>query len=183
MIHETKTDKRKEQFGNPKIIVWDLNTIFILFIYFFTTFSILFYFYFFYFTILYWFCHTSTWIHHGCTRVPHPEPPSHLLPHTIPLGHPSAPAPSILYHASNLDWQFVSHMILYMFQCHSWIPLLIMNRPSMQISKERENLDSSVNKLNVTYSYRWSTQWQCNILFSQVYMRYSLTYNIKQIMS
>ena len=23
-----------------------------------------------YFTILYWFCHTSTWIRHGCTRVP-----------------------------------------------------------------------------------------------------------------
>ena len=34
-------------------------------------------------------------------------------PHTIPLGHPSAPAPSILYHALNLDWQFISHMILY----------------------------------------------------------------------
>ena len=32
----------------------------------------------FYFTILYWFCHTLTWIHHGCTCVPHPEPP--LLP-------------------------------------------------------------------------------------------------------
>ena len=32
------------------------------------------------------------------TRFPHPEPPSHLPPHTIPLGHPSAPAPSILYH-------------------------------------------------------------------------------------
>ena len=32
-------------------------------------------FFFFYFTILYWFCHTSTCIHHGCTRVPHPEPP------------------------------------------------------------------------------------------------------------
>ena len=44
--------------------------------------------------------------------------PSHLLPHTIPLGHPSAPAPSILYPASNLDWRFVSY-ILYMFQCHS----------------------------------------------------------------
>ena len=65
------------------------------------------FFFFFYFTILYWFCHTSTWIRHGCTRVPHPEPPSHLPPHTIPLGHPSAPAPSILYHASNLDWRFV----------------------------------------------------------------------------
>ena len=72
-----------------------------------------------YFTILYWFCHTSTWICHGCTRVPHPETPFHFPPHTIPLGHPNAPASSILYHALNLDWQFVSHMILYMFQCHS----------------------------------------------------------------
>ena len=27
------------------------------------------------YTILYWLCHTSTWIHHGCTHVPHPEPP------------------------------------------------------------------------------------------------------------
>ena len=50
------------------------------------------YYYFFYFTILYWFCHTSTWIHHGCTHVPSPEPPSHLPPCTIPLGHPSTPA-------------------------------------------------------------------------------------------
>ena len=32
--------------------------------------------YLFNFTVLYWFCHTSTWIHHGCTRVPHHEPPS-----------------------------------------------------------------------------------------------------------
>ena len=43
-----------------------------------------------------------------------------LLPlRTIPLGRPSAPAPSIQYHALNLDWWFVSHMILYIFQCHS----------------------------------------------------------------
>ena len=73
---------------------------------------------FFNFTILYWFCHTSTWICHRCTCVPHPEPPSHLPPHPIPLGHPSAPAPSTLYHASNLNWRFISHMIIYMFQCH-----------------------------------------------------------------
>ena len=58
----------------------------------------------FYFTILYWFCRTLTWILHGCTCVPHPEPPSHLPPQPIPLGHPSAPAPSILSHALNLDW-------------------------------------------------------------------------------
>ena len=72
-----------------------------------------------YFTILYWFCHTLTWIHHRCTCIPHPECPSHLPPHPIPLGHPSAPAPSTLYHAWNLDWWSVSHMIIYMFQWHS----------------------------------------------------------------
>ena len=43
----------------------------------------------------------------------------HLPPLIIPMGHPSAPAPSILYPASNLDRRFVSYMILYMFQCHS----------------------------------------------------------------
>ena len=45
--------------------------------------------------------------------------PSHLPLCTIPLGRPSAPAPSIQYRASNLDWQLISYMILYMFQCHS----------------------------------------------------------------
>ena len=45
--------------------------------------------------------------------------PSYLPPRTIPLSHPSAPAPSILYPASNLDWRFISYMILHMFQCHS----------------------------------------------------------------
>ena len=64
---------------------------------------------FFYFTILYWFCHTSTCIRHGCTCVPHLEPPSHLPPHTIPLPEPKlswffstclvtllAPSPSLI---------------------------------------------------------------------------------------
>ena len=73
--------------------------------------------YFFNFTILYWYI--STWIRHRYTCVPHPEPSSLLPPHTIPLGRPSAPAPSIQYRALNLDWRLVSHMILYMFQCHS----------------------------------------------------------------
>ena len=73
------------------------------------------YYYYFYFTILYWFCHTSTCIHHGCTRVPHPEPPSHIPPNTIPLGHPSVPAPSFLYPALNLDWRFISYMIDWLF--------------------------------------------------------------------
>ena len=73
----------------------------------------------FYFTILYLFCNTLTWIHHRCTWVPNPETPSHLPLHAISLGHPSVPAPSILYPVSNIDWQFISYMIVYMFQCHS----------------------------------------------------------------
>ena len=50
-----------------------------------------------------------TWISHGCTCVPHP----------LPQGHPSAPALSTLSHASNLDWQSISHMVINMFQCYS----------------------------------------------------------------
>ena len=58
--------------------------------------------YLFYFTILYWFCHTLTWIRHGCTCVPHPEPPSHLPPHTIPLGHSITPGLAICFTYNNL---------------------------------------------------------------------------------
>ena len=71
------------------------------------------------FTILYWFCKISKWIHHRYTCVPHPEPSSLVPPHTIPLGHPSAPAPSIQYCALNLDWRLLPYMILYVFQCNS----------------------------------------------------------------
>jgi len=45
--------------------------------------------------------------------------PSHLPPYPILLSHPSAPALSTLSHAQNLDWQSVSHMILYRFQHYS----------------------------------------------------------------
>ena len=73
----------------------------------------------FYFTILYWFCHTLTWIHHGCTCVPKHEPPSHLPPHNISLGHHRAPAASMLYPALDIDWRFDPYMLVYMLQCHS----------------------------------------------------------------
>ena len=82
----------------------------------------------FYFTMLYWFCHTLTWILNGCTCVPHPEPLSHLPPHPIPLGHPSAPALSTLSHVSSLDWQFVSHMI---FTCFNAI---LLYHPALALS-------------------------------------------------
>ena len=40
------------------------------------------------------FCHPLTRISHGFTCIPHPDPPSHLPLHLIPLGLPSAPGPS-----------------------------------------------------------------------------------------
>ena len=75
-------------------IHWRINLSFYLFIYFL----------FFSFIFISWrlitlqycsgFCHTLTWISHGFTCVPHPNPPSHLPLHPIPLGLPSAPGPS-----------------------------------------------------------------------------------------
>ena len=56
------------------------------------------------------FCHTLTWISHGFTCVPHPDPPSRLPLHPIPLGLPSAPGPSaclmIFIEAVSVDRKF-----------------------------------------------------------------------------
>ena len=51
----------------------------------------------------------------------HPETPSHLPPHPIPLGCPRAPALGALLHALNLHWSSILHMVIYMFQCYSLI--------------------------------------------------------------
>ena len=59
-------------------------------------FFVLFFCFVFKFTILYWFCHISKWICHRYTCVPHPEPSSLLIPHTIPLGHPQCTSPKHL---------------------------------------------------------------------------------------
>ena len=86
-----------------------------------------------------------------CTCVSYPELPSHIPLHTIPLGHPSAPAQSILYHASNLDWQFISYMILYMFQCHS-------PKSSHPLPLPQSPEDCSIHQCLfccLTYSYRY----------------------------
>ena len=48
------------------------------------------------------FCHTLTWISHGCTCVPTPWNPSPLLPPPVPLDCLSALALSALLHASDL---------------------------------------------------------------------------------
>ena len=55
--------------------------------------DLFFVFFHFYFILFFFsgFCHTLTWISHGYTCIPHPDPPSHLPLHLIPLGLPSAP--------------------------------------------------------------------------------------------
>ena len=55
----------------------------------------------------------------GIRVSPHPESPSHLPPHSIPLGCPRAPALCALLHASNMLWSSILHMVMYMFQCYS----------------------------------------------------------------
>ena len=57
----------------------------------------------------------------------HVFPISHLPPYPIHLGHPSAPALSTLSHASNLNWQSVSRMIIYMFQFQTSFYLIKLN--------------------------------------------------------
>ena len=81
----------------------------------------------FFFTLFFWrlitiqFCigfairwHESTT---GVHEFPNMNPPP--TSHFISLDHPRAAATSILYPALNIDWRFVSYMIVYMFQCHS----------------------------------------------------------------
>ena len=46
-------------------------------------------------TILYWFCHISTLIHHGRTRVPHPEPPLQLPSPYHPSGSSQCTSPKL----------------------------------------------------------------------------------------
>ena len=43
------------------------------------------------------------------------NPPPSQPPPTIPLGLPSAPAPSMQLRALNLDWHLVSYMTFHMF--------------------------------------------------------------------
>ena len=91
---------------------------------------------------------------------PHPEPPSHLPPHTISLGHPSAPAPSILYPASNLDWRFVSYMILYVSMPDDMI--LYIENPKDSTRKLLE----LINEYSEVAEYKINTQKSLAFLYT-----------------
>ena len=73
------------------------------------------------FTILWWFL---PYINMNQPEVymsppPHPESPSCLPPHAVPLCCPRAAALGTLLHVLNLHWSSVWHMVKYMFQCYS----------------------------------------------------------------
>ena len=72
---------------------------------------------------------------------PKHEPPSHLPPHNISVGHPHAPAPSMLYPASDIDWRFNSYVIVYMLECHS----LSLKEPSQ--TPQFKSINSSAPSL------------------------------------
>ena len=102
---------------------------------------------FFDFTMLYWFCHISTWNHHRYTRVPHPEPSSLLPPCTIPLGCPSTPAPSIQYHASNLDWRLISYRYYTCFNA------ILLNHPTLSLS---HRVQKTILYISVSFSVSYT---------------------------
>ena len=61
-----------------------------------------------------------------------------MRPHNISLGHPHAPAPSMLYPASDIDWRFNSYMIVYMLECH--LVGIIVFRPELGRCSTRPSL-------------------------------------------
>ena len=92
------------------------------------------FFFFFFFSLIYFnwrliilqYCSGYAIYWHETAMSVHPESPSHLRPHPILLGHPSAPALSTLSHALNLDWWSISNMIIYIkfSSVAQWCPIL-----------------------------------------------------------
>ena len=63
----------------------------------------------FYFIILYWFCHTLTWIHHGCTCNSKHEPPLPLPSPQHPSG--STPCTSPKHAVSCIEHRLAIHFL------------------------------------------------------------------------
>ena len=79
------------------------------------------------FTILYWFCHTSKWICHRYTCVPHPEPSSLPIPSlwVVPVHQPQA---SRIVHRT---WTGNSFHIWY----YTYFNAILPNHPTLSLSQ------------------------------------------------
>ena len=97
-------------------------------------------------------CHTLTWIHHGCTCVPHPEPPSHLPPHPIPLDHPSAPA--LEHPVSCIEPGLAIHFTY--DNLHVSMPFSHIISPSLSPTESKRLFNTSVSLLlSHIHNYRY----------------------------
>ena len=98
---------------------------------------------------MYWFCHTSKWICHRYTCVPHPEPSSLLPPHTIPLGRPSAPpqASSIMHRT----WTGDSFHIWYYTYFNAILPTQLFLNITFLCSFESLSTQKQTNKKNTIF--------------------------------
>ena len=100
---------------------------------------------------MYWFCHISTWICHGCTHVPNPEPPPTSFPipslWVIPVHQPQA---SCILHQT---WTGDSFPIWY-YTCFNAI-LKIIPPPSPTESKRLFYTSSVSLLLSRIQGYRY----------------------------
>ena len=99
------------------------------------------------FTILYWFCYIWKWICHRYTCVPHPEPSSLLLPHTITLGRPvHQPQASSIEHRT---WTGDSFHIWYCTYFNAILP----NHPTVSLS---HRIQKTVLYMSVSFAVSYT---------------------------
>ena len=103
--------------------------------------------------------------------------PSWTPPPSPSPSHPSGSSQCTLYHASNLDWWFISHVIIYMFQCHSSI--LSYPRPLLQSQKYITNTKSCFfSSIILAYFVYKNTEprWSSKILNNKKNLLWLLSY-------
>ena len=103
------------------------------------------------------FCHTLTWISHGVTCIPHPDPPSHLPLHPIPLGLPSAPGPcTCLMHPTWVHQPFSKWYVLVTVNCK----LVVSKLPASQLFNHFRHSHTLLNKhLSISKPNYFSPPW------------------------
>ena len=99
----------------------------------------------FYFTILYWFCHTLTWIHHGCIQAPNPETPSQLPPPTPYHLSGSSPSSSPKHPVSWIEHRLALHFLH--DSIHVSMPFSQIIPPSPSPSESKSLFYTSVSPL------------------------------------